>query len=105
MLCADLIENSSAIGNEPTSVGEGPSPSASSPRAPGCWSALAGEPVEHQSIDLRGLLPMQKVAAIGYDLESIGAAEVFRLAFHRFGPDVVGAAQRQSRHADRAIEL
>src|ERR1700731_3170949 len=100
MLCPDLIENSSAIGNEPTSVGEGPSPS-----APGCWSAPPGEPVEHQSIDLRGLLPMQKVAAIGYDLESIGAAELFRLAFHRFGPDVVGAAQRQSRHADRAVEL
>jgi hypothetical protein len=32
---------------------------------------------------------MQQVAAIGYDLESIGAAEVIRLAFHRFGPDVI----------------
>jgi Carboxypeptidase regulatory-like domain len=64
----------------------------------------AGEPVEHQSSDIRGFLPMQKVATIGHDLESIRAAEVFRLAFHRFGPDVVGAAQRQSWHADRTVE-
>ena len=64
----------------------------------------AGEPVEHQSSDIRGFLPMQKVATIGHDLESIRAAEVFRLAFHRFGPDVAGAAQRQSRHADRVVE-
>jgi hypothetical protein len=64
----------------------------------------AGEPADHQSSDIRGFLPMQKVAAIGHDLESIRAAEVLRLAFHWFGPDVVGAAQRQSRHADRTVE-